>query len=277
MSGVLDTKVALVTGGISSIGMAIVKAFSSEGARVIVADSAEKMQESAQSDQGTDSKSSGEPLFIPADVTDWDEVDSLFTRIQSEFGRIDIVVNNAALIHKGKVTETSWSDWNHVMERNVTSAFLTSKRAVQTMLDQGEGGSIIHISSVGGYILAVPDLAAYSVSKGCVTTMARQKALDYASSGIRVNAISVGGIDTPSFNQDLEDLKVIVDAGCPMGRLGKPEEVAHTAVFLASDAASYITGVNLPVDGGWSCTWTLLPHKALAALQAGFEALEKEE
>ncbi|UCF78830.1 MAG: SDR family oxidoreductase [Candidatus Eiseniibacteriota bacterium] len=276
MSNVLDGKVAVVTGVDTTVGQAVGFAFAQAGAFVALSHDRNLESEGRHETYQLAEDSGLSSITVSADPSKWEDVDRLVTRTVEEFGRLDIAVCGSSIAHTGSATDTTWEDWNLVMTRNVTSAFLLSKRAVQQMLAQGDGGSIIHISSVAGYLLAVPDLCAWSVSKGCVTTMARQMALDYAASGIRVNAISLGAIDAPEFHRDFgQTLKIVTDSGCPMGRQGKPEDVANAALFLASDASSYITGANLTVDGGWSTVWTLLPHRAMPALQAAFAALEK--
>lgn len=249
--GRLDGKVALITGGAGSIGLATARRFVADGASVVIADrEASRLDELAVSlsDRG------GRALGIAADVTSEASVAALVEQATQAFGRIDILFTCAGLLVSGSVTETSLADWQRTLAVNLTGPFLASKFVVPVMVANG-GGSIVHMSSTAG-LVGETSIAAYCASKGGVVMLARQMALDFARHGVRVNVVCPGWIDTP-FNDPAiaaaggrDALSPFVDQMVPLGRQGSPEEVADVVAFLASDEARLMTGSIVTIDGG---------------------------
>ena len=249
----LNDRVAVITGGASGIGRAIAIKFAEEGAKVVIADIREDPREGGESTVSKIESMGGSVKFIKADVSQWDDVDSLIGTTVSEHGRLDIMVNNAATAVDKPLLETTQQEWEQVMGVNLTGVFFGCKRAIQQMLQQEvraeARGKIINISSQHGMI-AAPNNFAYGVSKSGVVYLTRQVASDYAEEHIICNAVAPGRILTGKPISDADPLKYS-KSRTPMPRLGKPEDVANAALFLASDEATYITGENLMVDGGW--------------------------
>jgi meso-butanediol dehydrogenase/(S,S)-butanediol dehydrogenase/diacetyl reductase len=232
----LTGKVAIVTGGSSGIGAAVAQAFAKAGATVLSADIA---------DPGEQPTGTG---FRRCDVGDQSDVEALFVHCRDVYGPPDVVFH-AAGIGGGAAPLADYDvqKWDRVMRVNVRGSFLVLRTAIPLML-AGGGGSIVLTSSVGGSI-APPMTGAYSVSKAAVAMLVKQAAADYAARGIRVNGVAPGVIDTPMVAAMTPEMREHVCAQVPQARLGQPEEVAAAVMFLASDAASYINGVILPVDG----------------------------
>jgi len=251
----LKDKVAIVTGASSGIGRAIARRYAAEGAAVVIADILESPVEGGPSTVDLITGSGGSALYLPTDISDWCAVDALVAAAVGRFGRLDIMVNNAATYTSTNLIETTPEQWSKVMAVNVTGFFYCSKRAVMQMLTQPPvddvRGRIINISSQHGMV-ACPGDFPYSVSKGAIVQMTRQIAVDHAKDGIVCNAIAPGKIITgkPGIANDPNALDYS-RRRTPWPRLGTPDDVAGAAVFLASGMASYITGVNLMVDGGW--------------------------
>ena len=234
----LKDKIALVTGSTHNIGLGIARAFAREGAKVVV-----------HSRHGEDAKKIAGEIggdYFAADVSKSDDIAAMFDHIKKKHGRLDILVNSVAHSAKGGVLETSLEDWNRIMAINLTGYFLCIQHAGKMMKEQG-GGVIINISAGSGE-RSSPGGAAYSVSKGAINSLTRQAAVDLAPN-IRVNGIISGLVGTPMGQKDMGNRKPEYDI-IPLRRIGQPEEVAEAAVFLASEKASYITNVILPVDGG---------------------------
>jgi glucose 1-dehydrogenase len=251
----LKDKVAIVTGASSGIGRAIARRYAAEGAAAVIADIVESPIEGGPSTVELITGSGGSALYLPTDISDWRAVDALVAAVVDRFGRLDIMVNNAATYTSTNLIETTPEQWSRVMAVNVTGFFYCSKRAVMQMLTQHPvndvRGRIINISSQHGMV-ACPGDFPYSISKGAIVQMTRQIAVDHAKDGIVCNAIAPGKIITgkPGIanNPDALDYS---RRRTPWPRLGTPDDVAGAAVFLASGMASYLTGVNLMVDGGW--------------------------
>jgi NAD(P)-dependent dehydrogenase (short-subunit alcohol dehydrogenase family) len=240
-------KVAIITGGGSGIGRATAELFAQEGAKLVVADyNPEAGQETVKAIKTT----GGEALFIAVDVSNSAQVQQMVQAALDAFGGIDILFNNAGSLIWGTVLETEEEAWNRLMGINLNGVFLCGKAVLPHMIERG-GGSIINASSSTGAHDAVGGLAAYVTSKGGVTLLTKCMALDHMHDNIRVNAVAPGPTDTPMLRDALspEDLQAFVEA-FPLGRLGRPEEVAQAALFLASDEASFVTGAILAVDGG---------------------------
>jgi NAD(P)-dependent dehydrogenase (short-subunit alcohol dehydrogenase family) len=253
--GLLDGKVAIVTGASSGIGRAIAQRFAAEGASVALADIREDPIEGGETTQALLEGAGARCFHQRADVSRWDDVDALVGAVVARFGRLDVMVNNAAIFTSTRLTETSEAQWNAVMGVNLTGVFFGCKRAVQQMLTQevvGEArGRIVNIASQHG-IIACPGDCAYGVSKAGVAYITRQIAVDYAQDRIVCNTVAPGKIVTgrPGVGADPAFLDY-ARRRTPWPRLGAPADVAAAAAFLASDMASYVTGAGLMVDGGW--------------------------
>ena len=243
----LKDKVAIVTGAGSGIGREIALLFAREEAIVSVADYvAEKGEETVrQIRQG-----GGEAIFIKADVSQASDAERMVKQTVEKYGRLDILCNNAGILGDvAPVGEASEDNWDRVIAVNLKSVFLCSRYAVREMVKRG-GGVIINSSSTMG-LVGLPGNTAYSASKGAIIQFTKTMALEYASSNIRVNCICAGWIDTP-MNEILDEPVIRWTVReTPMGRLGKPEEVAQAALYLATDESSFVTGTALVVDGGW--------------------------
>lgn len=243
-------KVALVTGGGSGIGRATCEIFSERDGAVVVADVNEA---SAKATAERIARKGGRAEAIRCDVTRWADVQAAVDAARRVFGRLDVVVNCAGILRGNRLEDTTEEDWNEVLRVNLTGAFLVTKAAMKAMREQG-GGSIVHIASRMA-IRVKEEHGAYAASKAGILQLTQMAALEGAPYGIRVNCICPGFIDTPMTR--LSGPKESVDAQfagwakvCPLGRAGRPDEIARAMLFLASDEASFITGMALPVDGG---------------------------
>ena len=247
MAGRLSGKVALISGAALGMGFAEAQRFANEGACVVASDILVDQGEQLVSDI---CKSGGKATFVKLDVTsetDWQE--AVETAV-STYGKLDILVNNAGIVALEGVEDTTLEIWNKVMAVNSTGTFLGMKAAIPAMRKNG-GGSIINISSVWG-ITGTAGATAYQASKGAIRTMTKSAAVQYAAEGIRVNSVHPGIITTPMIVEGVPDeMRESVVAQTPMGREGLPEEVANMVLFLASDEASYVTGGEYLVDGGY--------------------------
>lgn len=248
-------KVAVITGGGSGIGAATARAFGLEGAKVVVGDLDEK---SGQETVNQIIAEGGEAIFVKTDVSNEEDINRLFQKVEKEYGHVDILFANAGIGQVKAVGEISLAEWNQVIGINLTGVMLSGKYAVQSMLKNG-GGVIINTASVLG-LVGGQGTAAYNAAKGGVVLLTRNMALDYAKKGIRVNAVCPGYVDTPLIHKHVASLpekegKAMYDGLVsmhPLGRLATAEEVAKAVLFLASDDASFITGHALTVDGGYS-------------------------
>ncbi len=251
----LDRKVAVVTGASSGLGRAIALRFAAEGAAVVIADTRETPIEGGDTTLSLIRDGGGRAFFAQTDISSWEAVDILVGETVEHFGRLDVMVNNAAIYTSTNLLETTPQQWQQVMGVNVTGYFYCCKRAVQQFLTQEPvsdvRGRIINISSQHGMI-ACPGDFPYGVGKGAIVQMTRQIAVDHADDLVVCNAIAPGKIITgkPGVANDPDALDYS-RSRTPWPRLGVPRDVAGAALFLASDMASYITGVNLLVDGGW--------------------------
>jgi NAD(P)-dependent dehydrogenase (short-subunit alcohol dehydrogenase family) len=248
-SGILLAgKIALVTGGGSGIGRATSLAFADAGASVMVAD--------INRDGGTESVAmirdrGGNAEFIETDVSVTDQVDTMVAATVERFGRLDCAFNNAGIGGRwATLLDYDEQTFDQVIAVNLKGVWLCLKAEIRAMLAQG-GGVIVNTASVAG-LVGTPRIPAYGASKHAVVSLTKSAALSYAKQGIRVNAVCPAFIDTPMVDSLVEmepDLADVVHAQ-PIGRIGQPEEVAATVIWLCSDAASFVTGVALPVDGG---------------------------
>jgi NAD(P)-dependent dehydrogenase (short-subunit alcohol dehydrogenase family) len=252
----LDGKIALVTGGGSGIGAAICRAYAEQGARVLVAEVNDASGQQVALELGEAG------AFAHTDVTDLLSVQQAVAHAVEHFGRLDIFVNCAGIGLVGSVQETESADWNKLIAVNVTGVFHGSRAAVDQMLSQDpKGGVLVNIASIAGQI-GVPRRFAYCATKGAVIAMTKQLAVDYVKQGIRCNAICPGTIYSPfvesyleRFHKDTkEETTRELHARQPIGRMGRPEEIADLAVYLASDEAGFMTGSDVAIDGGWTAT-----------------------
>ena len=243
----LQDRIALVTGAASGIGQAVALRFAAEGAAVMAADTHEKNgRETVEQIRAT----GGRAEFFHLDVSSADQVRRAVQRTIDSLGGLHILFNGAGILAYGTAVETSEELWNRVMAVNLTGTFLCSQACLPHMIAQGKG-SVINVASTTGAHDACAHAVAYVSSKGGVTLLTRAMAVDHAKQGVRVNAICPGPTDTPMLRKALtaEQLEAFAKT-FPMGRLGRPEELAGAAVFLASDDASFVTGALLYVDGG---------------------------
>ncbi|MDX2005568.1 MAG: glucose 1-dehydrogenase [Meiothermus sp.] len=247
----LENKVAVVTGGARGIGLAIATALAQAGAAVVIADlNPDSGEASAQGlrDGGLRAE------FVQLDVTDSAQVDAVAREIERRHGRVDVLVNNAGICRNTPALEVSDAEWLEVFNVNVHGVFWCSRAFGRVMARQGSG-SIINIASMSGQIVNRPQpQAAYNASKAAVTHLSKSMAAELSGVGVRVNAISPGYIGTEMTRRGAQNPgweKAWLE-GTPLGRMGEPSEVANCALFLASDASSYVTGSELTVDGGYT-------------------------
>lgn len=246
----LQGKVALVTGGTSGIGRETAIQLAQAGAKVVVAG---RRTEEGNAVVEEIVSAGGEAHFVKTDVTQEDQVKRLVDETVQRFGRLDIAFNNAGIEQTGLVTEFTEEEYRKVFDINVLGVFLSQKYEIPAMLQSG-GGSIINTSSILGHI-AMPGAAIYNASKHAVEGITKTTALELAGQGIRVNAVAPGAIVTDMIDRfagdkDSENRQQLA-AQHPMGRLGQAKEIAAAVLYLASDAASFTTGISLPVDGGY--------------------------
>lgn len=247
----LEGKVAIITGAASGIGRATAILFAREGAAVAIADLNDVTgREVALEIQAA----GGRAFFECADVSAAADCRRIVERTRAEFGALHVLFNNAGIIRRASVLETSESDWDRVMAVNVKSIFLVSKAAIPLMLESG-GGSIVNTASGWG-IRAGERAAVYCASKGAVVLLTKAMALDHGPQKIRVNCVCPGDTDTAMLRSEAqqlgapEKLFLAEAARRPLGRVGKPEEIAEAVLYLASDASAFVTGTALVVDGG---------------------------
>jgi NAD(P)-dependent dehydrogenase (short-subunit alcohol dehydrogenase family) len=242
----LKDKTAIITGGGSGIGLATARAFCKEGAKVILFGRRKEKLVSAANELGDS------VLFVQGDMTKNDDLDKLINKTLNNFKGIDILVNSAGLFNGAPLHKISDSQWDEMMDINIRSVFQLTRRVLPTMMTQ-KSGSIVHISSILG-LIAVPEVAAYNVSKGALNQFSRSIAVEYGSYGIRSNSICPGLIETDMTAELMKDASLMQEWSkeYPIGRFGKPEDVASACLFLASDESSFITGTELPVDGGFT-------------------------
>ena len=245
----LRGKVAIVTGAGSGIGEATAHTFAKEGAKVTVADVVDSAGNDTVEQIGA---AGGDAIYVHTDVTSADDVQSMVNTTINSYGGLDVLFNNAGIAMRLAVADLPEEDWDRCIDINLKGAYLGSKYAIPAMITNG-GGSIINTASIYG-IVGGPNRAAYVASKGGIVNLTRGMALDYADSNIRVNCICPGYTDTPIIQNIVETpvkYKALVDQH-PMGRLANPLDIAYGALYLASDESAFVTGIALPIDGGYT-------------------------
>jgi len=243
-----EKKVAVITGGSSGIGRATAIAFAEKGAKVVIGDR-RKGEETVKLVQ----EAGSEAIFVQTDVTEAAEVENLISQAVETYGRIDYAFNNAGTEGiVGPGIEQSESNWNHVIDTNLKGTWLSMKYQIPQMLKQG-GGVIVNNSSIAG-LIGLSNLSIYSASKHGVIGLTKSLALEHAKANIRINAVCPGLIQTDLADRAFSDegSKAKMVAAHPIGRIGMPDEVAKAVVWLCSDAASFITGHSLAIDGGYT-------------------------
>ena len=246
MAGRLDGKVVLVSGGASGIGAAHVRVFAAEGAKVMVADVQEDKGGEVADSVNTDG---GVAVFVRLDVSRADDWQNAVNAAISRFGKLTTLINNAGVYWPGGVEEETPEKWKKMVAINQTGVWLGMKTAVPALRDSGNG-AIVNISSLYG-LIGSPGSISYHATKGAVRIMTKAAALEYVRPGIRVNSIHPGQIDTPILAGLTPEQNAQIQEATPMGRLGRPEEIACGSLYLCSDEASYTTGIELVIDGGW--------------------------
>ena len=241
-------KVVFITGAASGIGRASAIAFAAEGARVAISDrSAEALKEV----EATIRKAGAEVLAIPCDVSFPDQVEAAIKQVIDKFGRLDVAFNNAGVENKAApVHEIDLAEWDRILNINLRGTFVCMKHELAQMIKQGSG--VIVNTSSGAGIRGVEGGASYTASKHAIIGLTRAAALDYAKRNIRINAVLPGNIETPMMDRFTGgDIQKAIDLE-PVGRLGKPEEIAEAVLWMASDLGGFVTGAATVIDGGWS-------------------------
>ena len=241
-------KVAFVTGAASGIGRATAVAFAAEGARVAILDrTADALRDTADAIRNA----GGEVLVIACDISKPEQVEAALARTVETFGRLDITFNNAGVENKAApVAEIELDEWDRILDINLRGTFVCMKHELAQMVRQGSG--VIINTSSGAGVRGVAGGASYAASKHAIIGLTKSAALDYAKSNIRVNAILPGNIETPMMDRFTGgDIQKAIDLE-PVGRLGKPEEIADAVLWMSADLGAFVTGASISVDGGWS-------------------------
>ena len=247
-AGALEGRAGVITGGARGIGRGVAEAFVAAGARVAILDA--DGAEAAAAEVG-----GGAPgvIGLSADVTDEHAIAVAFAAVAQELGSFDFLVNNAGIRHQAPFVDHPVDVWRRTIDVNLTGSFICAQAAARLMLASGTGGSIVNLASIAGR-LALRERAAYDASKGGVISLTQAIAAELAGSGVRCNAIAPGLIETPLSAPYFRDerMREIITTNTPAGRWGQVEEIAGPAVFLCSDAATFVHGETLFVDGGWN-------------------------
>ena len=241
-------KVAFVTGAASGIGRATAVAFATEGARVAILD---RNEDALRATAVAIRNAGGEVLVIACDVSRPEQVEAAIARTVETFGRLDVAFNNAGVENKAaRVAEIELDEWDRILDINLRGTFVCMKHELAQMVRQG-GGVVVNSSSGAG-IRGVAGGAAYAASKHAIIGLTKSAALDYARLNIRVNAVLPGNVETPMMDRFTGgDIQKAIDLE-PVGRLGKPEEIAEAVLWMSADLGAFVTGASISVDGGWS-------------------------
>jgi NAD(P)-dependent dehydrogenase (short-subunit alcohol dehydrogenase family) len=242
----LDDKTAIITGGGSGIGLSCARLFSQEGARVVIFGRRKDRLEDATREIGLNI------MAVPGDITLQEDIQRLVEATISSYGRVDILVNSAGIFTGAPLHQMKDDEWDSALNINMTGIFKLTREVLPHMIEQ-KSGSIVNISSILG-LVAAPNTAAYNTSKGALNQFSRSLAVEYGPLGIRSNTISPGLIATEMTEELMQDKDLMREwsKNYPIGRFGQPEDVAQACLFLASDESSFVTGANLPVDGGYT-------------------------
>ena len=251
MAGILDGKVALITGAGSGIGQATSRIFAREGAKLVLAD---VVEEGGNQTLKMVQDLGANAIFVKCDVSKGSDVDAMVAKAVATYGRLDCAYNNAGIEGEGGNThECTEENWARVISINLTGVWLCMKAEIAQMLKQGKGGAVVNTSSGAG-LAGIRGMPAYVAAKHGVAGLTRAAALEYGRQGIRVNAVCPGPIRTPMMARGLKrrpDLEERYARSEPLKRLGEPEEIGEAVAWLCSDRASYVTGLPMPVDGGF--------------------------
>lgn len=245
----LEGKVAIISGGARGMGAEEARLFAREGARVVIGD---VLEADGRQVEAEINEAGGDCVFVRLDVTSEDSWAEAVTTAVDRFGKVDVVVNNAGVVARGVLEDTSVEEWDRVMDVNAKGVFLGTKAAIPEMRKAG-GGSIINISSQLGIVAMNESSPQYIASKGAVRLLTKSTALQYAADGIRCNSVHPGPIVTPMTQGRRSDdaVRELMESRIPLGRYGEAIDVAYGVLYLASDEASFVTGSELVIDGGW--------------------------
>ena len=246
----LEGKVAIITGGARGQGATEAKMFASEGAKVVIGDIRDELGMQVEAEIR---ELGGEAVYLHLDVTSEDDWQRAIDTAEQQFGKVDVLVNNAAIVLRKDIEETTADDWDNIMEINAKGVFLGTRAVIPAMRRAG-GGSIINISSISGLVSIGPP--AYIATKGAVRLFTKSTAIQYASENIRANSIHPGSVDTDMRREGMgdqtpEEIQARID-NIPLGRVGTTEDISYGALFLASDESSFMTGSELVIDGGYT-------------------------
>ena len=246
----LEGKIAIITGGARGQGATEARMFAQEGAKVVIGDVRDELGMQVEAEIR---ELGGEAVYLHLDVTNQEDWDQAIQTAEERFGKVDVLVNNAAIVLRKNIEETTGEDWDNIMDINAKGVFLGTKAAIPAMRRAG-GGSIINISSISGLVSIGPP--AYIATKGAVRLFTKSTAIQHAADNIRANSIHPGSVDTDMrrdgmTNQTEEEIQARVDQ-IPLGRVGTTEDISYGALFLASDESSFMTGSELVIDGGYT-------------------------